>query len=100
MNKHIGSSFDDFLEEEGIREKTAEIAAKRVLAWKLDQARKRQNLSKKKLAKRMKVSDTQLLRLLDPDNTGVTLQTMTKAATALGMRVEIDLIEDNSRQSV
>ena len=100
MNKHIGSSFDDFLEEEGIREKTAEISAKRVLAWKLDQARKRQKLSKKKLAQRMKVSDTQLFRLLDPDNTGVTLQTMTKAATALGMRVEIDLIEDNSRQSV
>jgi transcriptional regulator with XRE-family HTH domain len=94
MNKHIGSSFDDFLEDEGILEESAEIAAKRVLAWKIEQARKRKKLSKKKLAQAMKVSDTQLLRLLDPDNTSVTLHTMTRAASALGMRVEIDLVED------
>ena len=96
MNKHIGSSIDEFLEEEGIRQEAAEIAAKRVLAWKLEQARKRSNLSKKKLAERMHVSDTQLLRLLDPENTGVTLRTMAKAAAALGLRVEINLVEENS----
>ena len=94
MNKHIGSSVDDFLEDEGMLEESAEIAVKRVLAWKIEQARKEKNFSKKKLAKVMKVSDTQLLRLLDPENTSVTLHTMTRAASALGMRVEIDLVED------
>lgn len=99
MNKHMGSSFDDFLEEEGILEESAEIAAKRVLAWKIEQARKQKKLSKKKLAQAMKVSDAQLLRLLDPNNTSVTLHTMTRAASALGMRVEIDLVEDRQQPS-
>ena len=94
MNKHIGSSVDEFLEEEGMLEESAEIAVKRVLAWKIEQARKERKFSKKKLARIMKVTDTQLLRLLDPENTSVTLHTMTRAASALGMRVEIDLVED------
>lgn len=95
MNNYIGSSFDDFLEGEGALEASTEVAVKRVIAWKIEEARKKANLSKKRLAKKMDVSDTALLRLLDPNNTSITLKTMTKAAQALGMRVEINFVEAN-----
>jgi len=94
MNKHVGSSFDDFLAEDGILDECAEVAAKRVLAWQIEQARIAKKLSKRKFAKDMEVSDTQLSRLLDPDNTAVTLKTMTRAAAVLGKRVEINLVDE------
>ncbi len=93
-NKHIGSSLDSFLDEDGLLEQVEEVAVKRVLAYQLDEARKDQKMSKKQMAKEMKVSDTQLLRLFDPKNGGITLRTMTRAAGVLGMKVEINLVRD------
>lgn len=89
--KHIGSSFDEFLEEDGIRADVEAVALKRVLAWQLSQAMKRQHISKTVMARRMKTSRVQLDRLLDPENESLTLNTLTSAAQALGMRVEIKL---------
>lgn len=95
MSKHIGSSFDSFLEEEGILDEASEIATKRILAWQIDEARKKLGLSKKKFAKEMKTSEAALYRLLDPKNTSVTLRTISTAATILGKRVRI-VLEDPS----
>ncbi len=68
-NPHIGSSFEDFLSEEGIDEEVRAAAVKQVLAWQIDQCRQAQGLSKSALAKRMQTSRTQVERLLDPIKT-------------------------------
>ena len=44
------------------------------------------------LAKRMHTSRTVVDRMLDATDTGLTLETMTRAATALGFRVKVDLV--------
>ena len=90
-NPHTGSLFEDFLKEEGIHEEVQAAAVKKVLAVKLEQAMKENNLSKKAMADRMQTSRSQLDRLLDPENEAVTLQTMSRAAAAVGLSLEIHL---------
>jgi DNA-binding phage protein len=95
--KHIGSSFDDFLEEEGIRADVEARALKRVLAWQVEQAMKERHLSKAAMARAMNTSRTQLDRLLDPENDALTLRTLTRAAHALGLRLRFSLhLDDGS----
>ncbi|MGZ6225148.1 MAG: helix-turn-helix domain-containing protein [Syntrophales bacterium] len=89
--KHIGSNFDDFLEEEGILAKTEAVAVKRVIAFQVEQMMKEQNLSKTEMSRRMKTSRAALDRLLDPANQAVTLLTLDRAARALGRRLQISL---------
>jgi antitoxin HicB len=84
-----GSTFDSFLEEHGIREEVEAVAAKRVLAWQLEQEMKRQRKTKQAMAQQLQTSRSQLDRLLDPRNTAVTLDTITRAAKVLGMKVAI-----------
>jgi len=91
MSKHIGSSFDDFLEEEGVLAEVESIAIKRVLAFQLKALMKEQKLNKTQLAKRMKTSRSALERLLDPDNPSVTLLTLERAARALGKNIKIEI---------
>lgn len=91
-NPQIGGLFEDWLKEEGIHEEVTTASVKRVLAWQLEQAMKDQNLSKSAMAKRMATSRPQLDRLLDPDNASVTLDTLTKAAEAVGRKVRLELI--------
>ena len=86
---HSGSTFDSFLEEEGIREEVEAVAIKRVLAWQLEQAMQEQRKTKQAMAKQLHTSRSQLDRLLDPRNVSVTLDTITRAARALGKRVII-----------
>ena len=90
-DKHIGSNFDDFLEEEGILAKTEAVAVKRVIAFQVEQMMKEQNLSKTEMSRRMNTSRAALDRLLDPANQAVTLLTLDRAARALGRRLEISL---------
>ena len=85
--EHSGSTFDSFLEEEGIREEVEAVAIKRVLAWQLEQAMREQQKTKQAMAKQLHTSRSQLDRLLDPRNVSVTLDTITRAARALGKRV-------------
>lgn len=92
--KHIGSTFDSFLEEEGTPEEATEVAIKRVLAWQLEQAMKAKNLTKTEMARRMQTSRSQLDRLLDPRQTHVKLHTMQRAATVIGKRLQIDLVDE------
>jgi len=86
---HSGSSFDSFLEQEGIREEVEAVAIKRVLAWQLEQAMQKQQKTKQAMARQLHTSRSQLDRLLDPRNVSVTLDTITRAARALGKRVII-----------
>jgi len=88
----IGSDFDDFLKEEGIYEATQAVAIKRVLAWQIGQAMKDSHISKAEMARRMDTSRSQLDRLLDPDSDSVTLETLTRAARAVGRRVRVELV--------
>ncbi len=86
---HSGSSFDSFLEEEGIREEVEAVAIKRVLAWQLQQAMEKKKITKKAMAEELHTSRSQLDRLLDPANVGVSLDTMARAAQVLGKSLEI-----------
>lgn len=91
-NPHIGSRFDDWLKEEGIYEEVTTAAMKRVLAWQLEQAMQEGGLTKSAMARRMATSRPQLDRLLDPENGNVTLDTLAKAAAAVGRKVRLELI--------
>ena len=91
-NKHIGSNFDDFLTEDNQLEEATAIAVKRVIAWQIEQAMQSTGVNKSALAKRMHTSRTVVDRMLDSTDTGLTLDTMTRAATALGFRVKVDLV--------
>src|SRR5512137_1859147 len=86
-NKHIGSSFHDFLKEEGIHEEATSHAIKRVIAWQLSEAMKAKKISKSEMARRMKTSRTQVERFLDPENDSVQLNTIQKAAAIVGKRL-------------
>lgn len=88
----IGSSFDELLKKEGIYEEVTARAIKRVIARQLDALMQDQGLTKSSLAKRMKTSRAQLDRLLDPDNKSVTLDTLTRAARAVGRHLRMELI--------
>src|SRR5262250_1237551 len=76
---HSGSSFDSFLEQEGIREEVEAVAIKRVLAWQLEQAMRKQQKTKQAMARQLHTSRSQLDRLLDPRNVSVSLDTITRA---------------------
>ena len=92
-NPHIGSSLDDLLREEESYEQVNEVAIKRVLAWQIDQAMQQQTVSKSALAERMQTSRTSLDRLLDPENTAVTLKTLARAAKSLGKHLHIEFTD-------
>jgi len=91
-NKFIGSSVEDFLDEEGILEETRAIALKEAVAWQVQQTMKRKNISKVEMARRMRTSRAALDRFLAPGNASVTLQTMARAARAVGRELRIDLV--------
>ena len=90
--KHIGSSLEDFLREEGHLEEARAVAVKRVLAWQIEQIMKEQRLTKVEMAKRMGTSRSQLDRLLDPENVKVQLDTIQRAAAAVGKEVRLEIV--------
>jgi predicted thioesterase len=90
-NPHIGSSFEDFLAEEGLLDDCTHAAIKRVVAWQVAQAMQERGLTKAAMAHEMHTSRAALNRLLDPDNTSVTLHTLQRAAFVVGKRVQITL---------
>ncbi len=90
-NKHLGSDFDDFLQDEGLLAESEAVAIKRVLAFQIQQEMEDRKLTKSALAKLMKTSRSSLDRLLDPDNPSVTLVTMESAAIALDKKLKIQL---------
>jgi len=91
-NNTIGSSFDDFLIEEGILEEVENGAVKKIISLQLQQTLKSERITKTELAIRLKTSRAAVGRLLDPDNDSVTLQTLKRAASVIGKRIKIELV--------
>lgn len=87
----IGSSFESFLKDDGILESVTALATKRVLAWQIEQEMDAQGITKAKMAEKMKTSRSQLDRLLDPTNDKVQLDTIQRAASAIGKKLVIEL---------
>lgn len=92
MNPHIGSNFDDFLVENDLSEEVSAVALKRVITWQIAEAMKLQKVSKTTLAKRVHTSRSAVDRVLDENDSGLTLETLTKYAKALGKVVEVRLV--------
>jgi len=96
---HSGSTFDRFLENEGIREEVEAVAVKRVLAWQLSEAMQKQQKTKRVMARQLRTSRSQLDRLLDPQNVSVTLDTISRAARALGKRLIIRVADVRAKRA-
>jgi len=88
----IGSSFNDFLKNEGLDQEASAVAIKRVLAWQLENAMAKEGVTKNEMAKRMRTSRSQLDRILDPDNDKIQLDTVFKAARVLGRELRLELV--------
>src|SRR6266567_6258124 len=86
------TTLDDFLKQEGRLEEFEAVAIKEVLAWQIAEAMKAQNLSRKRLAERMKTSRSQISRLLDPKDGNVTIATLQRAAKMIGRRLRLELV--------
>lgn len=86
------TTLDDFLKDEGKLEEFEAVAVKEVLAWQIEAAMKAQNLSRKRLAERMKTSRSQVSRLLDPKDGNVTLATLQRAARIVGRTLRLELV--------
>ena len=89
--RNIGSSFDDFLQEEAMLEEVTAMALKRVIVWQIAEEMKAHQLTKAQLAARMHTSRATLNRLLDENDPRLTLTTLVSAAAALGRSVDIRL---------
>jgi antitoxin HicB len=92
VNKHKGTTLDSFLEEEGLLENAEAVAIKRVIAHQIEKKMKKAHLSKTELAEKMGTSRSALDRLLDANNTSVTLNTMVKAAHFVGKKLHISFV--------
>jgi DNA-binding Xre family transcriptional regulator len=91
--KNIGSTVESFLDDQGLRRDAEAVATKRVIAFRLAELMRNQELTKRELAKRMGTSRAALDRLLDPDNPAVTLRTLQAAAAALNRKLEVTLAD-------
>lgn len=89
--KHIGSSFDDFLQEEGLLAEAEAVAVKRILAFQIMKEMKKRHISKSELSRLMHTSRSSVDRLLDPENSSVTLLTLESVAVVLGKKLEMQL---------
>jgi antitoxin HicB len=91
-NPNWGSTLEDFLEEEGIREEATTAAIKQVIAWQLAEEMKKKSITKKRLAELMHTSRAQIDRILDPDKGNVTIETLQRAASLLGRQLRLELV--------
>ncbi len=90
MNQFTGSNFNDFLEEEGILEEISAKAHKRLLALQLADIMKENSITKTSLANKLKTSRSQLDRILDPENTTITIEVLERVAHAVGKKLHIE----------
>lgn len=91
-NRHIGSSLDDLLAETGDLAEANAVAIKRVVAWELSQKMNKEKITKTAMAEILETSRSSLNRLLDPENTSITLHTLENAAKAVGKKLRIELV--------
>jgi antitoxin HicB len=91
-NKHIGSSFESWLDETGIRDEVTAVAIKSVIARQLAAEMKKKKLTKRRMAELMQTSRAQLDRLLDPDNGSATIESLQRAAKIVGRELRLELV--------
>jgi antitoxin HicB len=91
-NKHRGISFENFLKMEGLHEEVQAAALKRAVALKVHDLMKQKRMNKSAMAAHMRTSRAAVHRLLDPENTSVTLATLNRAARSLGRKIKIELV--------
>jgi hypothetical protein len=91
-NPHIGSTFESWLEETGIREEVTAAAVKAVIARQIAEEMKKQRITKARMAGLMQTSRAQVDRLLDPDNDSATLETLMRAARVVGRELRLELV--------
>ncbi len=89
MNRYTGSHFDDFLEQDGILEEVSAKAHKRMLVLQLADIMQESNMNKTRLAQNLNTSLSQLDRILDPENTLITLKVLEQVAHAVGKQLYI-----------
>ena len=95
MNKHVGSDFDDFLEADDILEDCSTAAIKRAITWQIKERMGQAKMTRSDLAKRMNTSRAAVARLLDERDEGMTIDTLSRAARALGSRVDVQFVTAN-----
>jgi predicted transcriptional regulator len=91
-SRHIGSSFESWLDEVGIRDEVTTAAVKAVIAHQLAEEMKKQHITKKRMAELMKTSRAQVDRLLDPDNGSATIESLQRAARIVGRDLSLQLV--------
>lgn len=91
-NPHVGSTFESWLDEQGIREDVTAAAIKEVIAEQLAAEMKKKGITKARMAEMMQTSRAQIDRLLDPKNSSATLETLMRAAKVVGRRLRLELV--------
>jgi predicted transcriptional regulator len=91
-NPHIGSTFESWLDEVGIREEVTAAAIKAVIAHQLAEEMKKKGITKKRMAELMETIRAQVDRVLDPENGGATLDSLQRAAKVVGRKLRLDLV--------
>jgi len=91
-NPHVGSTFESWLEEKGIREEVTAAAVKCVIADQIAAAMKERGLTKTRMAELMHTSRARLDRLLDPANNSATLETLMRATKVIGRELRLELV--------
>ena len=91
-NRHIGSTFESWLDEAGIRDEVTAAAIKSVIARQLTAEMKKKKITKKRMAELMRTSRAQVDRLLDPDNGSATIESLQRAASVVGRELRLELV--------
>ena len=92
LEANMKSDFDELLQEDGILADVESIAVKRVISYQLEQEMSIQNITKTRMAEMMNTSRAVVNRLLNPEHTSLTLNTLETATHVLGKRLNISIV--------
>ena len=90
--EYVGTSLEQWLEEEGILQDSTIAAAKKVIAWQLSEEMRKKKITKMRMAELMETSRAQLDRVLDPMSSNTTLETLQRAAKIVGRELRVELV--------
>lgn len=97
MKKQAKDELEEMFEEVGEFEDVRTLTRKKLVADALRKAMKAQKVTPAEMARRMKTSRPTVYRLLDPAETGATLDTLARASLAVGLDLEIRLVPRRRR---
>lgn len=85
---HVGSSFSDFLEEDGMEKECEAVAIKRVIAWQLANYMKDNNVTKTFVARQMGINHSLINSIFDNNDTSITIATMFRIAKVIDQKLQ------------